>query len=1117
MSKILGLDLGTNSIGWAVVDTNLNKIEGIGSRIFPEGVNRDTKGAEVSKNETRRTARGARKQQFRRKIRKRLLLIEMAKHGMCPLTDEDVNNWKIEKKFPDTSELREWFKENPYELRKRALDKPVSLMELGRIFYHMAQRRGFKSNRKEAGKEDGKVKSAISQLGQKMKEGNHRTLGEYFAYVDSHQNRIRDNYTDRQMYIDEFNTIWKEQAKYHKELTGDLKIKLGISADEKKLGVLFYYRPLRSQKYLIGKCTFEHKKTKCPVSAIPFELYRAYQYAHTIECNGQKLGKYHLEKVVEKLKIVEKTTFKIIKKVLDIEDGSFNYSDDDRIIGCYTISKLSKLFGKQWKQFSDKEKEDIWHTIFSCTDADWLDAYAKQEWNFNAKQLKALSSIHFKQDYASLSRKAINNILPFLYDYPYHVAVVMGGVKNAFGTRWDKLTDEKRDFLITNIPDIVGSGQKGGFMDDLKAILKEEFGLSDKQLGKLYHHSASIKEQVQQKKLPMGKQADREISGFRNPIVMQTMFELRKLINALIDEYGSFDKIKVEMARDLKNSAKKREEIRFDNKQQEKIRDIVKKELDKLNKPQNHESILIYRLWEECQKQCPYTGKQIGVEQLFSGEVQIEHIIPWSRSLDDSFMNKTLCFADENRAKGDKTPYEFYSQQGEKKWNEVKERAIKLFHTSKEFPKRYNKFKRFANEKEPKLDSFISRQLNDTRYISKEAKNILGKVCEQVQVAPGQMTAHLRHHWGLNKIINKENDIKNRNDHRHHAIDAIVMACFEVKHLQQLSNANRYNRNFRFEEIERPWDKFWEDAKTAIDKILVAHKSSHRIITTRNYKVKRNGKQHINKGVAARGQLHKEFVYGKRQPPGNDIPAFHMRKPLEMLTTRTHVEKIVDERIKGLIQHRIEALGGYIDGKKIPVATFFTSDEEGNKQPQIFLPNKNGNPIPVRKVRIHENIGGAEQLHDDINGYVNPRNNHHVLIYRDEEGNLKEQVVTFWTAVERKKQGDPVFQLPPPEYGKPEPKEIVTTMQINDLFLLGLQEDEIDWDSSDFIILSDHLFRVQKLTAGDYWFRNHLSSTIDGKDDYHRIRNFGDGKTGWLTFNPIKVRITRTGKIEKLV
>lgn len=210
----------------------------------------------------------------------------------------------------------------------------------------------------------------------------------------------------------------------------------------------------------------------------------------------------------------------------------------------------------------------------------------------------------------------------------------------------------------------------------------------------------------------------------------------------------------------------------------------------------------------------------IPVHKLFSGEVQIEHIHPWSRSLNDSFMNKTLCWANENRNKGDRTPFEFYGID-EANWLTIKERALKLFSDTKEYPKAYQKFKRFVQQKFD--DDFTTRQLNDTRYISKEAKNYLKQICEKVTVSPGQMTATLRHFWGLNSVLNEENE-KTREDHRHHAIDALVMACGKTRYLQELSKWNRYDRQPVSSNFPLPWDSFRFNAERAVDSILVSHK-----------------------------------------------------------------------------------------------------------------------------------------------------------------------------------------------------------------------------------------------------------------------------------------------------
>ena len=1122
MAKILGLDLGTNSIGWALVDSRLNRILGVGSRIFPMGVENLGDGdGEISKNASRTGARGVRRQFFRRKLRKKILLKALAENQMCPMVINDFEDWKKTKEFP-SEKLANWFALNPYELRQKALNEKLSLEEIGRIFYHLIQRRGFLSNSRKGGSDDGAIfkgnpkegKIGITETQQNIQD---KTLGSYLFEIYPKENRpfqnglerIRNRYTTRKMYVDEFELIWNKQSQFHAQLTEELKTLFGGRKLDgyKEDGILFHQRPLRSQKHLVGNCSFEPNKTKCPISAIPFEQFRVWQWVNTVEYNGKKISQEEKEKIVEFLYANEKPEFKKIRKAIGKESAEFkfNYKDDDKIVGTHTISNLSnkKYFGKKWFEFTEKEQEDIWHVLYFFDSKSNLKEYAIKNWNFTEEQAESIAKFNLKDGYSSLSRKAISNILPFLkLGFTYDVAVVLGGITNVFGSEWEKLSDEKRNFLIDNIYDIVRSKTKGGFIDIIKDILRNDYNISDNQLRKLYHHSATIDAAELLERLPVGKEADKEIQTIRNPIVITALFELRKLVNELIDEHGKIDEIKVEMARDLKISKSQRNKIRREQKRLERENDRVKARLLEEGQRITHDTILLYKLWEECKRTCPYTGKPISVTQLFSGEVQIEHIHPWSRSLNDSFSNKTLCYADENRKKGDKTPFEFYGND-EANWSAIKERALKLFSDTKEYPNAYQKFKRFVQIKFD--DDFSSRQLNDTRYISKEAKNYLSRICKNVIVSPGQATSNLRQKWGMNNILNDENE-KTREDHRHHAIDALVMACTKVSYVQELSKWNRYNRNSELKNFPLPWETFRKDAEVAVDKILVSHKKVSNAITVRTHKCEKNGKSHINIGVAARGQLHKETVFGKRTFNGEE--AFHVRKAIESLTTEKQLEKVVDESIKLLIRKRIQELGGFVKGN-IPVNTFFVVDENGVKQPQIFLPNKNGAPVPVLKVRMKENIGGAEKLKDKVNQWVNPRNNHHVLIYKDEKGNLKEEVVTFWTVVERKRTGQSAYQLPL------DGKEIVTTLHINDMFLLGLNEDEINWENPDYDVLKEHLYRVQKLTSGDYFFRKHKSSTITD-DNYKQIRGFGEGKTGWFTFLPIKVKISVSGKIEKI-
>ncbi len=1124
MAKILGLDLGTNSIGWALIDDVQNKILGIGSRIFPMGVENLGDGdGEISKNASRTGARSVRRQFFRRKLRKKILLKALAENKMCPMVTQDFEDWKKTKEFP-SEKLANWFVLNPYELRQKALNEKLSLEEIGRIFYHLIQRRGFLSNSRKGGSDDGAIfkgnpkegKIGITETQENIKD---KTLGSYLFEIYPRENqpfqngleRIRNRYTTRRMYVDEFELIWNKQAQFHSNLNEDLKTIFGGRKLDgyKEDGILFYQRPLRSQKHLVGNCSFEPTKTKSPISAISFEQFRVWQWVNTVEYNGKKISQDEKEKIVEFLYANEKPEFKKIRKAIGKESAEFkfNYKDDDKILGTHTISNLSnkKYFGKKWFEFTEKEQEDIWHVLYFFDSKSNLKEYAIKNWNFTEEQAESIAKFNVKDGYSSLSRKAISNILPFLkLGFTYDVGVVLGGIKNVFGSDWEKLSDEKRNFFFDNVYEIVRSKNKGGFVDIIKDILRNDYNISDNKLKKLYHHSATIDFAELLEKLPIGKEADKEIQAIRNPIVITALFELRKLVNELIDENGKINEIKVEMARDLKISKSQRNKIRREQKRLEKENDRVKARLLEEEQRITHDNILLYKLWEECKRTCPYTGKPISITQLFSGEVQIEHIHPWSRSLNDSFSNKTLCYADENRKKGDKTPFEFYGSD-EANWSAIKERALKLFSDTKEYPNAYQKFKRFVQQKFD--DDFSSRQLNDTRYISKEAKNYLSKICKNIIVSPGQATSNLRQKWGMNNILNDENE-KTREDHRHHAVDALVMACTKVSYVQELSKWNRYNRNSELKQFPLPWETFRKDAEVAVEKILISHKRVSNDITIRTHKCEKNGKIHTNIGVAARGQLHKETVFGKRTFNGEE--AFHIRKPIESLETSKQIDKVVDETTRILILKRVNELGGFIKDK-VPANTFFVVDENGVKQPQIFLPNKNGAPVPILKVRMKESVGRAEKLKENVNQWVNPRNNHHVLIYKDEKGNLKEDVVTFWTVVERKRTGQSTYQLPL------EGKKMITSLHTNDMFIMGLNDDEINWDSLDYSLLKEHLYRVQKTSkkekSFEFNFRLAIASSLDNKNQEISIQSFKK----WSELNPLKVRISISGRIQKVL
>ncbi len=1460
MSKILGLDLGTNSIGWAVVDDENNEILGTGVRIFQEGVVEKGTAKEMSKNATRRDARQARRQNFRTAMRKKIVKRELRKYGMCPVNNDN---------------LKEWFKLNPYELRAKAIYEKIELLELGRIFYHLAQHRGFKSNRiagaKDTTLDKGKKESGtigITETKSKIQEV--QTLGNYLysiSYKDGEKYnthfdengkelRVRNRYTTREMYEEEFEKIWNEQKQYYPSiLTDELFIKLGYNNESgKDDGIIFYQRPLRSQKSLLAKCTFENHpffdkkenkwitigKTPCPISHPIFEERRAWEFINTIEYNEkQKLSPQQKQIVINLINSKDKRfDFSEIKKVLSMPDAKFNYEDNHKVAGNYTIKNLSNLFDKEiWN--NEQKRNEIWHCFYSYADNNKLIEKLIKSYGLKENDKKKVENIHLKQGYSNLSLKAINNILPFLKKgYLFNDAVLLGGVKNAFGERWEYFKEFHSEIEDNIISIASGKNKEGEVIENIKEYLFTEYKIEEKQLKKLYHHSQETEKQEIKTKLDTPK-------NIRNPIVQQALYELKKVVNAVIEKYGKPDEIKVELARDLKQSKDRRLQQWYENRDRENENDEARAKLDEFGLAHSRDNIQKFLLYKEIENQngiviCPYTGNTIKLTDLFGrdNKFQIEHIIPYSVSLDDSFSNKTLCDSKENQEKGELTPYQFYIKQGIDKWKLVSERAFKLLP--------YNKAKRFTSKTSHETD-FISRQLNDTRYISKEAKNYMKTICEKVTVLPGSLTAELRHKWGLNSILNPgkevntplkkgkywakidenknidyypiynkkpdrfddeiiidgevkkgefeskflcvkipvdelndgkywakigieekpekyvtvfnkkpdstENEItisgtiiidkkdnnkikfeaktlkssipvtkenikisnyenkeqkywaklkiekkeirqetdkkkitqnknqiilfgevknnvfkshiyecktdkpdgkywtlinvdfdkveyfkikndkpeiaenqtiiighindnifhsevnfnhlveidennedgkywavfeinkepydfqiiknempkaennetiiegiinqndktgnieflpsKSRDDHRHHAIDALTVALTELSFLNKLShwNANLKDkqRGIAKEHLsfDMPWDNFFQNSKKSINEIIISHRFDNKVMTKITKTIKKKDKKFKSVGMSVRGQLHKEFVYGarKRALKGEDgkilfdenskikvekdnngdiVYYYHIRKKLEDIKSKTHVKKIVDDEIRKLIEKRINYIGGYSGNKndKVPNETFFKTIDD-NKVPQILLPNrKGGEKIPVKKVRIKEIIGNAVKL-KEINQWVNPRNNHHIAIYENKGGELFEKVITLWEAVERKKQGLPVIDKNPTDGSK-----FIQSLEKNEMFILDLSDEKFKDNKNNTQLLGEHLYKVQKIAGGDYFFeicfRYHLDSRADknAKNDYKYIKGFGDGKTGWKTFNPLKVKIDILGKFD---
>lgn len=457
MSKILGLDLGTNSIGWAVVETEDNKTftpidKGI--RIFQEGVKIE-KGVEGSKAAERTAYRSARRIKYRRKLRKIETLKALVQFELCPpLSTEELNNWRYKKDYPTNEAFKNWWltdnedsiearrrqKKNPYYFRSLVATKKLDLRvqenryALGRAIYHMAQRRGFLSNRLESTKEsEGAVKSGIAEISNAKVD---RTLGQYFYDLYKKGEKIRDHYTHRiDHYLEEFNHICKTQE-------------LPTWQIDVLRKAIFYQRPLKSQKGMIGKCPFETNKPRCAVSHPLFEEFRMLCFLNNIKIktptddklrvlNNEEREKvtplffrkskpnFDFEEIAKQL--APKKQYKYFKSAdKNPEDWLFNYSMKTTVSGCPVSARFNSVFGEDWKNLSiphisgkDKKAsfiniDDVWHVLMTFDSDEKLTAFATEKLKLNEEQKKEFVNIRLKQDFASLSLKAIKKILPYL-------------------------------------------------------------------------------------------------------------------------------------------------------------------------------------------------------------------------------------------------------------------------------------------------------------------------------------------------------------------------------------------------------------------------------------------------------------------------------------------------------------------------------------------------------------------------------------------------------------------------------------------------------------------------------------------------------------------------------
>lgn len=969
---VLGIDLGPTSLGWAAVALNQagapTGLLRAGVRAFDPAFTGDIeKGQDESNALARRTARLGRRQLRRRAARQDELFRLLQRHGLLPVYSGvevgaaqqrhsvfNALDLKIIAKWSNLeSELARVAVELPiYLLRKNALDAPLEPFELGRVFYHLSQRRGYRSNRKEtASNKDasgtakkidglGTVEGGIKDLENAIRASNARTLGEYLASLDPHSQKVRGRWTARQMHEEEFAAIWAKQAEFHPVLlTEELHYKIKH--------LLFYQRPIKAQSHLIGECELEPGERRAAWATLEAQGFRVLLKVNDLEiiCPGQVSGialtPDQRQTVLNLLEHSDTASFNTIRRALKLPKNiGFNLQrgGENKLKGNLTNAHMEVVFAERWTEMSGADRmqavED-WRTI---EQRDSLVRRAIEHWNLHQASAELLASRPAPDGYCMYSRKAIRKLLPLM----------------AKGMR-----------LQAAVSEIYGERLTGGKVHD---------------------------------RIPPVRDV---LKTLHNPAIERSLTELRKVVNALVREHGKPIEVRIELARDLKSPRHERAKAFRQSRDQEKQRDAVKGKIHQELGPgfqhPSREDVEKALLWEECQGECPYTGRRFPFSSLFGENppVQVEHIIPFNRIPNDTFQNKTLCWVEESQVKANCTPFEAYSNA---------EQYQAICYRVRNWPRpNLGKLKRFELRTTEELESFSNRQLNDTRYPGSQACELVGTlyggreiraeggIRQVASASSGMITSTLRKAWGLEAILreatyaNGQISLKPWTDHRRHAIDAVIIALSCPKMIARLSRksaeAHWTQAGLNAPRIQTPWKDFVDSIRPHVEQMLVSHRPEHRLT----------------------GALHDQTNYGKpRTEAGKDV--VHIRKQVQGLSARD-IENIVDPAVREAVRAKATEFGG--DLKK------WTPNGESGEWPQLMT--KTGKAIVIKRVRIKktldvETIGKGERKRN-----VALSSNHHAAVFALLDGRGKEkrwetEVISLLSAVERMQLRQPVIQ-----------------------------------------------------------------------------------------------------------
>jgi CRISPR-associated endonuclease Csn1 len=876
----LGADLGANSLGWAALELGPEglpcRIIAAGSRIFSDG--RDPKsGASLAMD--RRSARAMRRRRDRFKQRQDGLLKHLTLAGLFPADEETRKALAVL---------------DPFELRARALHEVLPLDRLGRALFHLNQRRGFQSNRKTdrgQDEESGKIRIGVARLHEAMRDVGAATLGEYLhglraAASDSNtiphvRTRLRpeagegakgdgyDFYPDRDTIKEEFDAIWAAQAPHHPAaLTQEMHDRL--------FEVIFHQRPLK--KPVIGTCTLLPGQPRLSKAHPLFQRRRLLEELNALKIvrtggNPVALTLDQRNTLYLKLKDKRSVGFASLRRVLKLdEDARFNKesANRDELKGDEIAAELGakSRFGARWAHLDTDTRWAIVSRLIEEEDETKLRAWLEQEHGLTSDQAKATAAARLPEGYGRFGLEATTRLIEALQDdvIVYSEAVARAGL----GHHSDFRTGEVRD--------------------------------------RLPYYGAALERYI----MPgTGEPSDPEelrVGRLTNPTVHIGLNQLRRVVNRLIKAHGPPEEIAIELARELKLDEERKKRINQENNANREAAKRRSQKLEEIGQADKGGNRALLKLWEELNqsnvldRRCVYTGRQISIDMLFSGAVEVDHILPFRATLDDSSGNKLLCMREANRTKRKRSPFEAFGHTQD--WGEIAERANRLPHE-----KRW-RFERNAMTRFDDRGGFQARLLTDTQYLSRLAREYLsvlypgaGEGSSHVWVSPGRLTEMLRRSWGLNSTLPDHNfgggadQPKNRLDHRHHAIDAVVIAVTDRALLQRIAKESADRgldaANRETADLPTPWDGFRDDLQRIVNGITVSHRPDHGTST----------KVGLPKGRdATAGKLHNDTAYGltdERDEKGNPIVVH--RVSLATLKKPSDIEKVRDEHLRAAL------------------------------------------------------------------------------------------------------------------------------------------------------------------------------------------------------------------------